>query len=67
MQKTEAARIKEELRERGTTLYSWAIQNGFLPRTVYTTVDRWADRTDRTPHGGFGRTIMEKLRQFLAD
>jgi len=63
--KSDAKRIKAELRERGTSLFAWATDHGYPLSTVYTTVDRWAGRTDRTPHGGLARQIIEQLRADL--
>ena len=50
--------FKERLRKRGDSLRA--------PRTVYVTIKRWGSRTDRQPHGGFGRQIMALLRKEVA-
>mgnify|MGYP006886055728 CR=1 FL=1 len=58
--------FKERLRKRGDSLRAWSLRNGFAPRTVYVTIKRWGNRTDRQPHGGFGRQIMALLRKEVA-
>ena len=65
-QKDKVVDFKEKLREKGDSLHAFALRNGFMPRTVYVTVKRWGNRTDRQPHGGFGRQIMVLLRKELA-
>lgn len=46
----------------GISLRKWAKANSYPERTVQITVQRWAHRTDRVPHGGLARQIMAKLR-----
>lgn len=65
-QKDRGIDFKGKLREKGDSLRAFALRNGFMPRTVYVTVERWGNRTDRQPHGGFGRQIMALLRKELA-
>jgi len=61
-----AVNIKDMLRRRGKTLRAWAIEMGYPPSTVYSVVRRWENRTDRIPHGGFGRQIMAGLKKEMA-
>lgn len=60
----EVVKIKAALAVRGQCLYSWAKNHGYLHPTVYVTVKRWGNRSER-PHGGIARDIMEKLRREL--
>ena len=57
--------IKARLRKCGKSLHAWALEQGYLPSTVYSVVRRWEHRTDRKPHGGIGRHIMADLRREL--
>lgn len=54
--------IKAKLKENGTSLRRWALENGYAPRTVHAVVRRWEHRADRQPHGGIARQIMVNLR-----
>lgn len=63
----DAAAIKRALRTRGTSLSGWARTHGYEPRTVRLAVQRWAGRTDRTPHGGLSRRIMAQLTTELGE
>lgn len=60
-------KIREELKERGTSLQAWALRKGYVPRTVNIVVHRWAHRTDRVPHGGLSRQIMADLHRELEE
>lgn len=61
MQTHRVNEIRAALRLKGQTLRSWAIAHNFHYRTVHTTVNRWACRDDRKPHGGIARQIMSAL------
>lgn len=58
--------IKAKLKRCGKTLHAWALEKGYPPSTVYSVVRRWENRTDRLPHGGFGRQIMAGLKKEMA-
>lgn len=60
-----AQRVKRALKERGSSLNAWARKKGYTPRSAYSAVDTWADRTDREPLGGISRAIMADLRKEL--
>jgi gp16 family phage-associated protein len=64
---TTVSDFKAKLRKRGKSLQSWALANGYHPRTVSIVVQRWGDRTDRKPHGGISRKIMADLRHELEE
>jgi len=57
--------IRAKLIGAGSSLNAWAKSRGYNPRTVYLTVDTWAGRTDRQPHGGTAQRIMSDLRKDL--
>ncbi len=53
--------ISEMLVKHETNLCAWAKAHGYIYMTVFNTVNRWAGRDDRTPHGGLARLIMRDL------
>lgn len=61
----QAAVIKKALAKDRWNLSSWARAHRYEKRTVYQTVERWAGRTDRHPHGDISRQIMADLRAQL--
>jgi hypothetical protein len=60
-----AQAVKDALKARGSSLYAFAKEHGYAYRTVCVTVQRWAGRTDRKPHGGEARRIMADLSKLL--
>ena len=58
--------IDKALAASQTNLCAWAKKRRYKYTTVYNTVNRWAGRTDRTPHGGIAREIMKKIAAYVA-
>ncbi|TAN71578.1 MAG: hypothetical protein EPN17_00810 [Methylobacter sp.] len=59
--------IAHALETRGTNLCAWAKEREYKYTTVYNTVQRWAGRNDRTPHGGIARQIMSDLASYIGE
>lgn len=53
--------IDQMLVKHETNLCAWSKAHGYIYMTVFNTVNRWAGRDDRTPHGGLARLIMRDL------
>ena len=62
---TPAARVLLALREHAGSARRWALGRGYPPRAVLFAIHTWAGRTDRRPHGGQARDIMDALRADL--
>lgn len=45
------------------SITDWAHKHGVKPVTARRVVYDWANRTDRDPHGGIARDVMQKLRR----
>lgn len=57
--------IAKTLQDRETNLCAWAKAHDYKYTTVFNTVQRWAGRNDRTPHGGIARLIMKDLAAYI--
>lgn len=56
--------VQAVLLKRGwRSVQAWAVANGFLPVTARRVIYDWWHRTDRLPHGGIGRQIIQALRE----
>lgn len=59
--------IEAALQLNNTNLCAWAKAHDYKYTTVFNTVQRWAGRNDRTPHGGIARLIMRDLAEYVED
>jgi hypothetical protein len=67
-QPTPAQGFGTELRRLGwRSVHHWAAANGHKKTTVTQTLNRWAHRTDKEPHGGTAKQIMRRLRRDIAE
>ena len=54
--------LQKRLAAQGDSLYSFATRHAFNYRTVCVVAQRWWHRSDRKPHGGIARDIIEKMQ-----
>lgn len=47
------------------SLNAWAKAHGYQRGTVSAVIHTWGQRTDRAPHGGISRAVLQDLRDTL--
>ena len=65
MQTNRVNKIRATLALQGLSLRAWSLERDYNYRTVHAVVNRWADRKDRTPHGGIARQIMADINRWM--